>query len=154
MNIAIVLDEFDKNNVFYHKPVKNNVLNNSSFQRINYSNDLCTLNGVFIRFVIDVKSKEKHYNKYKCSYNVSSNEYVINKLRQIENEIIECAMIKDKKATHFVYEQLKSGHIKLFSEICDGTHPKDYIIKMSGIWETDEEYGITYKFLDAIEFRK
>ena len=152
MNIAIELDDFDKTNVFYHKPVKNTVLNHSSFQRINYSNELLTFNGVFVKFSLNVTSKEKHYSKYKCSYDVSKNEYEIEKLKQIENEIIECAMISDKQATHKIYQQLNSGNIKLFSEICDGSLPKDYIIKISGVWKTDEQYGITYKFLDALEF--
>lgn len=154
MNIAIGLNDFDKNNVFYHKPVKNTVLNHSSFQRINYSNELITLNGVFVRFSLHVTSKEKYYGKYKCSYDVSKNEYEINKLKKIENEIIRCAMISDREATYKIYEQLKSGNIKLFSEICDGSLPQDYIIKISGVWKTDEQYGITYKFLDALEFKQ
>ena len=50
-----------------------------------------------------------------------------------------------------LYEQLNSGNIKLFKDslkLHKINKDNEFIIKISGIWENEYEYGITYKFVD------
>jgi len=55
--------------------------------------------------------------------------------------------ITGKYPQYKIYEQLKNGNIKLFSESFDKITNK-FLLKIAGIWETDTEYGLTYKFLN------
>ena len=45
-----------------------------------------------------------------------------------------------------INDQLTVGTIKLFEPRKD---KNSFILKISGIWETDTHYGLTYKFLTA-----
>ena len=47
-------------------------------------------------------------------------------------------------------EQLQNGFIKLYGDdnIKYGHQKKiNFLLKISGIWENEKEYGITYKFI-------
>ena len=46
-----------------------------------------------------------------------------------------------------IYDHLSSGCIKIASEIPMQDKPIVIILKMSGVWETETECGITYKFI-------
>ena len=46
-----------------------------------------------------------------------------------------------------IYEQLKNGNIKVFSESSDKIN-NTFLLKIAGIWETENEYGLTYKFIN------
>ena len=54
--------------------------------------------------------------------------------------------IKNKIPQFKINEQLKSGNIKLFSDSVERTTHL-FMLKISGIWETDSYYGVTYKFV-------
>ena len=47
-----------------------------------------------------------------------------------------------------VAEQIKNNNIKLFldNEELDANKML-FILKISGIWETESQYGVTYKFI-------
>ena len=150
MNIALELNDFNENNIFLNKPVPNTVIENSNFLRVTYSNDLFSLNGLNIKIVIDTEGKERFYNKYKCLFNVAKNQQIINQLAQIETKILSRTNIKDKNPVLKIKKQLECGNIKLFSDASETKMSNDYIIKLSGVWETENEYGITYKFVDVV----
>lgn len=148
MNIAIDIKDFDINYVFFQKPITNTVIDNSNFIRILYSNDLMILNGIYIKIKLDIKSVETYYNKYKCIFNTTDNQHIINKIQSIENLILEryCSnKIKRKK----IYEQLTNCYVKIFTDnmINPNNMPNYFTLKISGIWETNSECGITYKFI-------
>ena len=46
MNIAIALDDFDEYNVYFNKPIRNTVIDESNFLRITYSNEMFSMNGI------------------------------------------------------------------------------------------------------------
>jgi len=149
MNIAIDIDKFNQNNIFFYEPVKNTVMDDSNFIRIIYSNKLLTLNGLFIKIKFNITNTEKYFNKFKCTYNIEDNKQIINNLVSIENNILQkYCYIENKIVKHKIYDQLYSGSIKLFKENSLSTICNVFILKISGIWETDTEYGLTYKFID------
>jgi len=148
MFVTIDISEFDINCIFYHEQVKNTVMDNSNFSRILYSNNLFTLNGIFIKFSISLTSIEKIYNKYKCSFDSKNidNYNVISKIKLIESYTLRTCNYKNKTPIYRITEQLNNNFLKVFN---DKTHKEnnDFILKIYGIWDTEHEYGVTYKFI-------
>ena len=149
MNVAIELEDFDNTYVYFNKSVRNTVIDESNFLRATYSNNMFSMNGIYIIANISVSYKEKHYNKYKCYFDVDENRMVIDKLIQVEKEILGRLVIPRKTPVFKIRQQLNIGHIKIFTENSGLSATSSYIIKMSGVWETNTEYGITYKFIDV-----
>ena len=48
-------------------------------------NELFILNGIFVRFNINLQTVEKSFNKYKCVFDIKSHNDIINKISTIEN---------------------------------------------------------------------
>ena len=94
--------------------------------------------------------------KYKISSFSILNQHNINiikELNRIEHIIIEYA--KDyfninKINIYSLRNQLKQGSIKIYnsSNYENNCNYENTIIKISGIWENDQNIGITYKFLN------
>jgi len=151
MNIAIEIDEFSIENVFFQDPVKNTVMEDSNFIRALYSTELFVLNGIFLKITLKTSAVERYFNKYKCSFDMGVNREEISRIIVLENMILQRAAINGKRPCHKIHEQLASGNIKLFTDNGDSREEDTYILKMSGIWETETDYGITYKFMDVVE---
>lgn len=147
MNIIIDIDQFDNSKIFYQESVKNTVMEESNFIRTLYSNNIFTLNSIYIKFSLINATLEKYYNKYKCTFDVNSNLSIINKLINIEKDILLNISIKKKKL-YRIEEQISKGNIKIFTDNITHKTDCDYILKISGIWETDTNLGVTYKFIN------
>jgi len=146
MNIVKRLDQYDDNNIFFCEPIKNNIMNDGNFIRILYSSVNFTLNGIYLLINIYDIICEKYYMKYKCTFNVFNHKDIIDNLKVIEEDILKKYEIKEKVAQFKIYEQLKNGNIKIFSEL-NNKSSASFILKISGIWETHTSYGLTYKFI-------
>lgn len=146
MNIVKNIDQYNEDNVYFLEPIKNNIMNNGNFIRIIYSTSLFVLNGIYININFNYTSVDKYYNKYKCSFDVIQYRELIDKLRIIEEGLIKKISIFGKIPQFKIYEQLKNGNIKVFSETSDKIG-NTFLLKIAGIWETETEYGLTYKFL-------
>jgi hypothetical protein len=146
MNIVTTLDQYDNNSVYFSEPIKNNIMNDGYFLRIIYSTPLFILNGIYISININHVTIEKYYNKFKCSFDVNLYKDLIDKLYVIEDNIIKKINIKGKIPQYKIHDQLKNGHIKIFSENVD-KNTNLFLLKIAGIWETDMFYGLTYKFI-------
>ena len=146
MNVVKRLDQYNENYVHFFEPIKNNVMDEGTFVRILYSTPLFSLNGIYLFFQMNDVAIEKYYNKYKCSFNFSTNREVCDRLGKIEDTLLKKISIKNKVAQHKIYEQLMNGNIKIF---CDGINKQPvmgFLLRISGIWETNNQYGVTYKF--------
>ena len=146
MNIVTTLDQYDNNSVYFSEPIKNNIMNDGYFLRIIYSTPLFILNGIYISININHITIEKYYNKFKCSFDVNLYKDLIDQLYVIEDNIIKKINIKGKIPQYKIHDQLKNGHIKIFSENVD-KNTNLFLLKIAGIWETDMFYGLTYKFI-------
>jgi hypothetical protein len=145
MNVAVGIDEFDINSVFYQKQIVNTVMEDACFVRILYSNELITINGIFIKINLKINNVEAYYNKYKCIFNQGENVNTITTIKAIENQILKHYSSK-KKHVNKISDQLNTEAIKIFTETNVKKIPCEFILKISGLWETATEYGITYKF--------
>ena len=151
MNIALSMNQYDINNIYYCDSIKNNVVNDGTFIRLIYSTDYFITNGVNISVPFSDVTVEKYYNKYKCTFNVSNNRNNIESIYNIEKEILDKINTKSKIIQTKISDQLKNGNFKIFSENIDKqTNVQLFILKISGIWETATEIGITYKLLQVI----
>ncbi len=146
MNIVKTLDQYHNDCVYFCEPIKNNIMNDGYFIRIIYSTPLVILNGIYISININHITIEKYYNKFKCIFDVNLHKDLIEKIHIIEENIIKKINIKDKIPQYKIYEQLRNGNIKIFS---DNNNPiaNTFLLKIAGIWETDAYYGLTYKFI-------
>jgi len=146
MNIVKRIEQYDDNNLFFCEPIKNNVMNDGNFIRILYSTNNFTLNGIYLFITINDIICEKYYLKYKCTFNVFMHKDMIDNIKIIEEDILKKYEIPDKVAQFKIYEQLKNGNIKIFSDVINKSSCS-FILKISGIWETQLNYGLTYKFI-------
>lgn len=155
MNIAVPINDFNINNVFFQEAIKNTIMDNSSFTRVVYSTEFFTCNGICIDFNMPILHIDKSFNKYKCVFDNQNqaNNNVIQTIAKIENEIISKFNFKSKIPMFRVSEQLKNGFIKvaIINNINVGTYLQNikFIIKISGIWSNELEYGLTYKFIQV-----
>ena len=146
MNIVKNMNQYDENSLFFCEPIKNNIIDDSYFIRILYSTHNVVLNGIYLLITLNNITCEKYYNKYRCCFNPNNHKDVIDNIKKIEENILN--KYDNKKIPNFkISEQLKNGNIKLFNLI--NTSDSSFIVKISGIWETNCNYGLTYKFITA-----
>ena len=147
MNIIKTIKQYDNNCVYFCEPIKNNIMTNGNFIRILYSNHLFVLNGIYLSLPIQFVSIDKYYNKYKCSFDASMFSQLIDDIKSIEYNLL-AKYVCDKTPHYSIYEQLRCGFIKVFSDIINRNN-STFFLKIAGIWETESEYGLTYKFMVA-----
>jgi hypothetical protein len=148
MNLVKTFDQYDDQCIFFCDPIKNNIMNEGNFIRILYSTNDVILNGVYLLVHLSDMVCEKYYNKYKCSFNISTHRDTIACLKTIEEDIL-AKYQTDKTPLFKIHEQISAGYIKLFVDIGTTTTHASFVLKISGIWETQYNYGLTYKFVKA-----
>jgi hypothetical protein len=146
MNVVKRIDQYDESCVFFSDSIRNNIINEGSFIRIIYSTKYVILNGIYLLITLHNINCEKYYTKYKCNFNVLQNKDIIENIKIIEENILAKIDIKNKIPQYKIYDQLKNGNLKIFADI---GHKSicSFILKISGIWETQNNYGLTYKFM-------
>jgi hypothetical protein len=150
MNIVKNIDQYEINNVYYCDPIKNNIMTDGYFIRLIYSTPEFVLNGIALLIQLNDIYFEKYYNKYKCTFNISTNREIIEQIKDIEEKLLRNSNIKGKMPQFKIYEQFKNGNIKIICENIDKTNNNLFILKISGIWENVNQYGLTYKFMKII----
>lgn len=145
MNIVKTFEQYNSDYVYFCEPIKNNIMNEGNFIRIIYSTPFFVLNGIYIFINITNSAIEKYYNKYKCSFDVEKHKEVIENIYKIEESILKKTNITNKMPQFKIYEQLKNGNIKIFIDNIEKIN--GFALKIAGLWETDTQYGLTYKFV-------
>ena len=152
MHLTIRTNQFDIHNVMISDKTKNNIMNNSDFYRIYYSNEHFTLSGVCIFFSLNNITIEKYFNKIKCNFEENSiNKTNVQKIKNIEKMILEKYDDINNNKVFRIDEQLSNKFLKLFDENILNIGRYDTInfqLKISGIWSQSEtnEYGLTFRF--------
>lgn len=150
MNIINTLDKTCVNDIVISKKIENNVLPNSFFYKINYSNEIVTLNGIYILVPFKHSKIDRDESKIKL-FLQNDNQEIIRKINNLEDSILN--LIKStKRKTYSLSTQLDKKYIKIYSDynnssfFHDSSHKK-IMLKISGIWENVDTYGITFKFI-------
>ena len=145
MNLVKSIEQYNDKNTFFCEPIKNNIMSDGNFIRIIYSTQHFILNGIYLLVNLHDITCEKFYNKYKCNFNILNHKDIIDNLKIIEEELLKKYNM-NKIPSYKIYEQMKTGYIKLFTDVGNRSQCS-FILKISGIWETQYNYGLTYKFL-------
>lgn len=155
MFFVIELDKININNIIFCNVVNNNVIN-GTFTKLNYGNDKCILNGLFVLFPIETITHTN--NKIIFNSSREHNLNIIKLLYEFENEILnKYIQYKNMKLTKklILSSQMKIGYMKIYKnkntienndfnlDVCSST--RELVIKISGIWDNGNECGITFK---------
>ena len=147
MNIILDISQFDETCTHFQKPVRNTVMDDSDFIRLVYSTGLFSLNGLLVRFSLQGAKIDRYFAKHKCSFSINDNRDIVNAINNIEEAILRRSGITSKIRVRKIHEQMNSGTIKLFVVDKPGRGTNDFVLKVSGVWETECEYGVTFKFV-------
>ena len=146
MNLVQQINQYNIKNVFYSEAIKNNIICDSNFIRIIYSTSYVSLNGITLSIPIVNPTIEKYFNKYKCTFNTTLNSQTIEQIKNIEYELLNMFLCKDKIPQYKIVEQMQHGVIHFFANNLKKNNL--YILKISGIWFNETTYGLTYKFIN------
>ena len=117
------IESYNKQFVFLLPPVKNNLIVNSIFTRIIYSPPMIAFNGLYLLIPFSEVVQTS----------------VLQKLNEIENDILSVYNCSSSKKKNLHIKQLilyKLAHIT-----------DKVILKISGIWESENSYGLAYKLI-------
>jgi len=142
--------DFNKNCLMLSEKTKNNIMNDGFFYRLYYSDEFGTSKGLFLGFELQQVSIEKYFNKLKCGFNISTNSHIIGFIKAIEKSILATMPENNGKyPTYRIEEQLQNGFIKIFYNNQTTTTQSSSVkllLKISGIWTSAKEYGVTFRF--------
>ncbi len=155
MNIILDCDDkknsFNIYNVFFGKKVPNTIVENSSFYNIIYSTDTIILSNIHILIPLKSINIISYYNKYKVFFSPSVNFKIMNKIKNIEEEIILKfkKFRTNKEPLYNLYNQIMTKQIKVNSKenLVEEKNTIRLLLKISGIWENETNYGIIYSFI-------
>jgi len=150
MYISLNTNQYDINNVIISEKTKNNIMTNGDFYRLYYSTEDIILNGLHISFELKNISIEKYFNKIKCIFdNNGYNNNTVFLLKNIEKRLLERYRGINRECVHRIGEQLENKFIKIFDD--NYINIKRYksikfVLKVSGIWSSQNEFGLTFRF--------
>ena len=158
MNILLDNKDFLLCNIF-NCDTKENIIMDGKFTKLLYSNELFTMNGLYFSFPIENITIEKLGNKNIVKFHPYSqvNLPVVQDFAKIEYRILEHYKYMNKcvrKISNTLSKQMYSGSMKIYKELhlFNNNNNKivddnslDFFLKISGVWETDSEIGLTYK---------
>ena len=150
MYISLNTNQYEINNVMISEKTKNNIMQHGDFYRLYYSTEDIILNGLHISFELKNISIEKYFNKIKCIFeNNIYNNNTVNILKNIERSLLERYRNINKNNIYRIGEQLDHKYIKIFDD--NYINIKKYksikfVLKVSGIWSAQNEYGLTFRF--------
>ena len=155
MNIIFDYKELNIENVFFLE-TKKNMLMDGNFTKLIYSNELVSINGIYLNFPIQIQSTNKLSNKKFVNFQIqnANNNNIIKELSSIEHNLLlyykklyNC----NKNPYCILNDQLNCGNIKIYRELNFNIDniKNNFIIKISGIWEDKNNFGIAYKFIEV-----
>ena len=162
MILSIHLHSFCLNNLFFLEAKRNKIID-GSFSSITYSDSDSILNGIY--FKIPTKELIPYIKKGNHSHLCDVSNSFLHIEREQQNFVDEIIKIEtditkyyksyfkcDKPVTKIMQNTFDSCSIKISNELDTNNNQKlggkFYIMKISGIWETDSNIGITLKFME------
>jgi hypothetical protein len=153
MYLTIPTTDFEINNVIISDKSKNNIIENSFFYRMYYSNSVFSTNGIYIKFNLYDLDVEEYYSKIKCNFSRydERNKLAIRQLTNIEHQILKNYIQLTQNPVYTIREQLMNYYIKLYhkdtNRIIGRSSKLTIILKISGLWLTNKEHGLTFRFI-------
>jgi hypothetical protein len=147
MNVILSSNQVNNSNIYYDEPIQNIIMDNSKFIKITYSTEDIMLSGIYLSLPIKYSKCEDFYKKTRVIYDTQVNSQLLRNIYEIETMILNKYNNHSKIHKRIIQETLNTGVIKYFSLYNKPPSNKAFILKISGIWENDTEYGLTYKIM-------
>jgi len=161
MNILVLpTNEIIPENIYFLDS-KNNILMDGFFTKLIYTNEWFTMNGLYINLPIEIQgidtnTKTYPYNNnngYKRTvfFSVSQYSTLLHQLDLLEQHILSKYIPTDKTKhkSFLIMQSLKLGYFRIFHSKENQKKNVGFILKISGVWENVNEYGVSYKIMDA-----
>lgn len=160
MNLYLKLSEFKndnnnidlKDNIRYLYPKKNNIME-GEFTKIMFSKNNVTLNGIYLYLPLNTEKKITSNSEIfiRNILNTSNNCNIIQDLKNLEKCILDNYQSytnRDKQSDTIISKQLSSNQMRVYHDNTKSNKNNNYVIKISGIWETSRKFGLTYKIME------
>lgn len=165
MNILLHINDFDLSQIYFLDK-KTNIIMDGVFTKMLYSNNCMTMNGLYIDFPIKNIITNKINAKNILQLDIINNKDLFQKLIDIEKHLLiyyinyfsplqsefqtseKRNQLQNKKIVYTLKNQLQSGSIKYYKEYDCYSKSGLLYIKISGIWENNNEIGITFKLIE------
>lgn len=152
--LSINLHEFSVNNISFMDTKVNKIID-GIFSGIIYSDSDTTFNGIYLTIPYQLLQPYMRNNNTLYKSKSINSENIVKQLVIIESDIINYyqSFFKSSKIiTKIVQNQFDSASIKISNDqyrndVTINESVDNYIFKISGIWETDTNIGITLKYL-------
>jgi hypothetical protein len=154
MNI-LILDLLNYNpQYFYFLETKTNLLLEGTFTKVIYTHLNFTMNSLYFNFPITYSYIENCKDKYYIYFDLNNiqNRTTLDYIFKLETQVLlhYANYTAHKKSSNMsLYKHLIKGKFRIFDKPNSSLEKSNYILKISGVWETKDEFGITYKWLEA-----
>lgn len=161
MNVLVLPSNEIIPEYIYFLDSKNNILMDGFFTKLIYTNEWFTMNGLYINLPIEIQGIDtKPYtnsgSKQTIFFSVSQYSTLLHQLDLLEQHILNryIPIDKNKHKSFLIMQSLKLGYFRIFKgdNKIDNFPTKKitgFVLKISGIWENVNEYGISYKIMDG-----
>jgi hypothetical protein len=146
--VTIHPENITKEYIYFNEPIQNNIINESRYIRILYSTPIIVFNGIHVLINLSIDNIERQYNKNILYYNIEKNIEAVSGIKKIEKMILK-KYNSIKIPSYNLSELIDGGVIRLFTDFNEKKKVTNIILKISGLWENDETYGVTYKFFSV-----
>ena len=129
------------------------------FTKVFFTHECFTLNGIYFYLPLFCQSFEITPQKQEYLYFEPTNPKNINIIsycKAIENTILQAytnykGSNSKKTAIHSIIKQLNCGKCKVqLRNNGKSQTMNSFVLKISGIWETPTEYGVTFKIIEQV----
>lgn len=155
MNFCLQTSDFTISNISLLES-KQNILMEGLFTKINYLNEFFTMNGLFLYAPIKIKGIIEDKNLIKFDPYSPENIEFIKKISVIEEELLNYYVLNKQceyRKQNILSKQFYNGILKVnIDKSFMIRENKTYVVKISGIWETSEQIGVTYKMFEGCHF--
>jgi len=138
MNLSLDIERVNIKDIAFYKPIQNKIAHYKNFYKILYNIEMFTLSTLIIQ--VDVKDLQvvKENNIYKVSFIIDP--VFLEKLKLFEIGLLD-------NFNHITNKKIMYSFNKFVNRlIYNTTTPNtNIILRISGIWESDTQIGITNK---------
>ena len=156
------LKNFNNDAIIINEPIKNSAVQCNYFYKILYSTSIVSLTSIFILFELTNTSFEN--DKVRFDRNVVNNnvlmklieleEYIFNLISETKNKLYKIKEVYEKQ--YFKYtlcDDVDNLTNYNYLNHIDNTNKRNtFVIKISGIWESKDAIGLTFKIVIVNKF--
>jgi hypothetical protein len=147
------LEGINYESIILNEAVKNSVLQYNYFYKLIYSTDILVLTSIFAIFELtnivienDIITFNKNTNNFDIFNKlIALEEYLLKLLNSSKTKLYKFKEIYDNKSLRFVFNETSEMLENNINTI--NTKNKNLILKISGLWESKESIGLTFKFI-------